>query len=102
MVKLMRIAFSINFIEMHFVKITSQGQISIPAQVRRILGFDKTSKAVIEVKDDSIVISPVSDFVDLAGSLKHHAKKGGKIEKVMEIEKEAVKKAAVERYKKST
>ena len=52
------------------VSITSQGQISIPAKIRRALGLDKTSKALVSVEDKKIVIEPVKDLLELGGSLK--------------------------------
>lgn len=56
------------------VTITSQGQISIPAQIRRELGLDKTKKALVSVKNKEIVIEPVKDFLELRGSLKTNIK----------------------------
>lgn len=52
------------------VSITSQGQISIPAPLRRKLGLDKTSKALVSEKEGKIVIEPIKDFLELKGSLK--------------------------------
>lgn len=56
------------------VSITSQGQISIPAQIRRQLGLSKTSKAIVSVANGKVIIEPVKDFLELAGSLKHARK----------------------------
>ena len=50
------------------VNITSQGQISIPAKVRRKIGFKK--RAIVSVEKDRVIIRPVADFMDLMGSLK--------------------------------
>ncbi len=52
------------------VSITSQGQISIPAPLRRKLGLNKKSKAVVSEKGGEVVIRPVKDFLELKGSLK--------------------------------
>jgi len=52
------------------VSITSQGQISIPAQIRRELGLSKNSKAIVSVKEGEISVRPVKDFLELRGSLK--------------------------------
>lgn len=54
----------------YMVSITSQGQISIPAPIRRKLGLDKSKKAVITEKDGKLLIEPVKDLLDLKGSLK--------------------------------
>ena len=52
------------------VSITSQGQISIPAPIRRKLGLDKSKRAVVTEKDGKLLIEPVQDLLDLKGSLK--------------------------------
>lgn len=52
------------------VSITSQGQISIPAKLRRKLGLEKKRKAFVTEQNGKIVIEPVKDFLELAGSLK--------------------------------
>ncbi|HCE31376.1 hypothetical protein A2778_01840 [Candidatus Daviesbacteria bacterium RIFCSPHIGHO2_01_FULL_40_24] len=54
----------------YMVSITSQGQISIPAPIRRKLGLDKSKKAIVTEKDGKLVIEPVKDLLDLKGSLK--------------------------------
>ena len=56
------------------VSITSQGQISIPAQIRRLLGLSKTSKAIVSVENDKVMIEPVKDFLTMRGSLKTNKK----------------------------
>lgn len=80
------------------VSITSQGQISIPAKFRRELGLNKHKKALIKKEGDKLVVEPVPDILSLKGSLKHKAKKGMSIEKIMELEGKAWENAAVERY----
>lgn len=52
------------------VSITSQGQISIPAKIRKELGLSKNKKALISVENGRVVIEPVKDFLELGGSLK--------------------------------
>lgn len=52
------------------VTITSQGQISIPAMIRRELGLDKLKKALVSVEDKKIMIEPVKDFLEMLGSVK--------------------------------
>lgn len=56
------------------LSITSQGQISIPAKIRRELGFSKTNKAILSVANGKVMIEPVKDFLELAGSLKTNKK----------------------------
>lgn len=52
------------------VSITSQGQMSVPAKIRRELGLDKETKAVVSVENGKMVVEPVKDFLELIGSLK--------------------------------
>ena len=52
------------------VSITSQGQISIPAPLRRKLGLDKSKRALVTEKEGKIIVEPVKDLLDLKGSLK--------------------------------
>ncbi len=51
------------------VSITSQGQISIPAPLRKKLGLDKFNKAIIREEKGRILIEPIKDLIDLKGSL---------------------------------
>lgn len=55
---------------MHTVTITSQGQITIPAKIRRQLGFHKTNKALVFPEDGRVIIEPIKDLLELGGSLK--------------------------------
>jgi bifunctional DNA-binding transcriptional regulator/antitoxin component of YhaV-PrlF toxin-antitoxin module len=55
---------------MYPVSITSQGQISIPASLRRFFGFDKTNRAVVYATDEGVLIKPVRDFLELSGTFK--------------------------------
>lgn len=56
------------------VSITSQGQISIPAKIRKLLGFSKKKKAIISIHNGKMVIEPVKDLLELGGSLKSNKK----------------------------
>ena len=56
------------------VSITSQGQISIPAPIRRKLGLDKSKKAIVTEKDGKLLIEPVKDLLELGGSFKTNIK----------------------------
>ena len=55
---------------MYTVSITSQGQISIPAQYRKSFDFNTTNKATVTKTDEGLLIRPIIDFLGLAGSLK--------------------------------
>lgn len=52
------------------VAITSQGQISIPAKIRRQLGLNKTMRVVVSSQGGKVIIEPVKDILELAGSFK--------------------------------
>lgn len=52
------------------VSITSQGQISIPAKLRRELGLNTGKKALVSMENKKLLIEPVKDFLELRGSLK--------------------------------
>lgn len=56
------------------VSITSQGQLSLPAKIRKQLGFSRNNKAIISVKNGKVTIEPVIDVLSLKGSLKTHIK----------------------------
>lgn len=59
---------------MYTVSITSQGQISLPAKIRRALGLHKNSKALLSVHEGNIILTPIKDFLELKGSLKTNKK----------------------------
>ena len=84
------------------VSITSQGQISIPAKLRRELGLDKNKKAIVRREGEKIIVEPVKDFLELAGTYRHKAVKGKSLQDIIKIEKEAVAQGAVDRYLKSS
>ena len=58
----------------YLVTITSQGQISIPAKLRRKLGFGKNRQAFIDEKEGNLILKPVKDLLELGGSLKTNKK----------------------------
>ncbi len=58
----------------HIVSITDQGQVGIPISVRRAFGIKGATKAVLEKKDDKIIIKPEKTFWQLSGSMKSEIK----------------------------
>ena len=52
------------------VAVTSQGQLSIPASLRRKFGFDKMGRAQVTEQEGKLVIEPIRDLLELKGSLK--------------------------------
>lgn len=81
------------------VSITSQGQISIPAKLRKELGLHTKEKALVKLEGKKLVIEPIPDILSLAGSLKHKAIKGKSLKEIMAIEEKAIEEGFVERYK---
>jgi len=52
------------------VTITSQGQLSLPAKIRKELGFLKSKKVIVSVQGGKVVLEPVKDLLELGGSIK--------------------------------
>ena len=63
---------------MYTVSITSQGQMSIPMPLRRMLGLDKGVKALVSAQDGKLIVEPVRDFLELAGTFKTRKKYSAK------------------------
>jgi len=58
----------------YYAAITSQGQVSIPAQIRKKYGFSKNGKVVITENNNGVYIKPVLDIESLKGSFQTHKK----------------------------
>lgn len=54
----------------HIVSITSQGQLTIPKSFLEDLGISTATKAIVQKKGNTILVSPKNDFWSLGGSLK--------------------------------
>ncbi len=52
------------------VTVTSQGQVYIPAKLRRNLPWGKTRQARIEAVGERIIIEPIKDVRELRGILR--------------------------------
>lgn len=72
------------------VSITSQGQISIPASMRRLMAFDQYHKALVKLEGKKIVIEPIADFLSLGGTLQQKAKKTKKINEIIKTEEKII------------
>lgn len=72
------------------VSITSQGQITLPASIRRLFGLDKYKKALVKVDSSKIIVEPIDDITTLAGILKKRAIKKKKIKDVIQLEEKAI------------
>lgn len=79
--------------------VTSQGQITIPVQVRRILGLTPAKKTIITVEQDKMILEPEPDIMKLAGALHKYAMKNKPIGEIIKIEEEAVEEAVAQRYR---
>lgn len=53
-----------------FVTITSQGQISIPATMRKELGLETGRKLSIKMEGGKVTLEPAKDLMDMAGRYK--------------------------------
>ncbi|MFW5719642.1 MAG: AbrB/MazE/SpoVT family DNA-binding domain-containing protein [Candidatus Dojkabacteria bacterium] len=81
------------------ITITSQGQISIPAKFRRILGLKKQSKVIMELQDERIIIRPERDLMQLDGIISDRAFPYSP-EKINTLEKKALEKWVKEKHTK--
>jgi len=85
----------------YLVSITSQGQISIPAEIRKKLGLSLKKKALVTTDGQRVLIEPVEDIFALEGALAHKAFKGKTIAQIIKIEKKAWEEEAAKRYLKT-
>jgi len=74
------------------VTITDQGQITIPASMRRAMSFDQYNKALVKTEDKKIVIEPIVDLLSLGGMLINKSKKQKNIDKIIELEEKTISK----------
>ena len=72
-------------------KVTSKGQITIPKDVRELLGIQTGSVILFEQEEERGVIYPTKTIRDYRGYLKGRAK-GGDFDKVRSVTKEAIAK----------
>ena len=83
----------------YFVSITSQGQISIPAKLRKELSLNKNQQVFMKREGNRIVIEPPVDIASLKGVFHRYALKGKSIDEIRALEKTAWEKAAIARYR---
>ena len=62
----------------YIVSITSQGQISIPAKIRKELGLSRKKKALVSVSNNKMIVEPIADFLEQGGTLKTKKKASSK------------------------
>ncbi len=74
------------------VTITNQGQITIPASMRRAISLDLYNKAMVKIEDKMIMIEPIVDLLSLGGMLINKSKKQKNIGKIIELEEKIISK----------
>ena len=74
------------------VSITSQGQITIPASMRRAININRYNKASVTTENNKIIVEPVTDLLSLGGKLKNRAKKRKNIDAIIKMEEEIISK----------
>lgn len=74
------------------VSITSQGQITLPASIRRLFNLDKYKKALVKAESSRIIVEPIDDITTLAGALKERAIKKRKIADIIKLEEQKIQK----------
>ena len=53
----------------YVVSVTSQGQLTIPMEIRKKLGLMDKAKAIISQEGDTLIVKPKDSFWSIAGSL---------------------------------
>lgn len=79
------------------VTVTAQGQITIPATIRRKLKLDNTKLMIREV-GNSIVMEPAPDILSQYGVLHDKAIKDKSIDDVIKLEEQILTDAVSEKY----
>lgn len=80
--------------------VTSQGQITIPVEIRRKLKLDKNRKIVLKLEENTIFMEAEPDIMQLSGALSDRAIKNKSIDEIIRIEEDAVGEAVAEQYRK--
>jgi len=79
--------------------VTSQGQITIPVEIRKKLNLDKNRKIVLKLENNTIFMEVEPDIFALEGIFKNRALKNKSIDEVIRIEEDAVGEAVADRYR---
>lgn len=80
--------------------ITSQGQITLPAKLRKQLGIEKNTQVTIHIEDNKMVIEQTPDFLSLYGAFHDKARTDLSPDEIMLLEDKAIDEARADRYKK--
>lgn len=79
--------------------VTSQGQITIPVEIRRKLRLDKNRRIVLKFENNTIFMESEPDIMQLSGILSDRAIKNKSIDEIIRIEEDAVADAVAQRYR---
>jgi AbrB family looped-hinge helix DNA binding protein len=82
------------------VSVTSQGQITIPVSIRRLLGITKESSVVIGIEQDRIILEKPKDIFSRLGVHKDKALKGKTFDQILELESKAFEEGIKEKHTK--
>ncbi len=78
-------------------KITSQGQMTIPSDLRRLTGIKKGDEVYLEKTYDGILIKKMGSVDNLVGFFKNSTLKNKTIDEIVRIEKKAIEEGYIER-----
>ena len=84
---------------MKLVTITSQGQITIPAHLRRKFGFNQTQKVLVKEEEGKVVVEPAPGILQLSASLAEYGRKDKSSQEIKQMEQEAIEEARTEKFK---
>ncbi|MBU1089022.1 AbrB/MazE/SpoVT family DNA-binding domain-containing protein [Patescibacteria group bacterium] len=79
-------------------RITRQGQISIPAKIRKKLGIKIPSNFFMTILDGKIIIQPIPNLLDMQGSLSGLAIKNKSTDQVIKIEETAAQNYVLKKF----
>ena len=79
--------------------VTSQGQITIPVEIRGKLRLDKNRRIVLKFENNTIFMESEPDIMQLSGILSDRAIKNKSIDEIIRIEEDAVADAVAQRYR---
>lgn len=64
--------------------VTQKGQVTLPKQLRDLVGIDKYDKVIVEAGKNHIKIKPTFDLLDIAGTFNPRKNKGKSVLKARE------------------
>ena len=78
-------------------KVTTKGQVTIPASLRKKFKMDLQNITFI-VRDAELILRPSRDILSLSGSYKNKAFKGKLSSEVEKLEKSSIEKGFIEKF----